>query len=226
MASTYATPIMFAKEKNLFMLFATLKFGAAGAVTLVQPHSKGLCSASLVTYPFTGTTANASPTVTAVSSFVGLYPGMVVQDSGPTNVNQAITSMNGGAGTITLAGNATGTNTGLTASGGAYRLQFGQQAGVRLDTYNTLLAINHQWNQSGSQGSASVLALAPNAPNSFVVQNNIGIRTIPSTAATAITDASIVIQFGSGSGATFTAAVPNNGDVCLVRIALGNSTAP
>lgn len=221
----YVRPIAFAFEPDVVSIFAKVTFGASGAPTLDTNNSKGLCSFLLNTISFTGTTANASPTVSVVSSFAGLYKGMTVQDSGPTNVNQAISSFNAGGSTITLGGNATGTNTGLTATGGQYILQLGQQAGVRLDAYNKLLDFSYVWDQTTAQGSASVLALAPNAPSIFIVGNTTSVRTIPGTATSAATDCTLKLQMGSGSGTSFAAAVPNNGDVLRFWIALCRSSA-
>lgn len=227
MANRYGTPILFAMEKNVTLLSARISFGANGVPTLDSANSKGFCNVSLGSISFTGTTANASPTVSSVSSFAGLYKGMTVQDSGPTNVNSTISSMNAGGGTITLAGNATGTNTGLTASGGRYVLQLGTQAGVRLDTYYKMLFMDFCWDVSSAaaQGGASTLALAPANLVPFVVGNNVNVRTIPGTAASAATDASITIQMGTSSGSNFTAGVPASGEVLRIYLALCNSSA-
>ena len=66
-----------------------------------------------VTAAITGTTANASPTVTSVSSFVGLVVGQPITG---TNIpaGTVIQALNPTAATITLSQNATGTNSGLT----------------------------------------------------------------------------------------------------------------
>jgi hypothetical protein len=221
----FARPIMFALEPDLVFLSARLTFGASGAVTLDTKNSKGFCAATLNTIAFTGTTANSSPTISSVSSFAGLYPGMTVQDSGPTHVNSTISSMSTGGDTITLAANATGTNTGLTAFGGQYVLQFGRTAGVNLDTYNKLLFMDSSWDESGSQGSASALALAPAGPISFIVGNNISIRTIPSTSTSVNTDATVTVQFGSGQGTSFTAYAPASGEAVRLFFVLCRSGA-
>jgi len=124
-----------------------------------------------------------------------------------------------------MSGNATGTNTGLTAFGGVYTVQFGQQAAVRLDTYNKLLYMDAQWDESGSQGGASTLALGPGNPVITVVQNNITTRTIPPTAASVLTDATINIAFGTGSGTSFTVSAPQNGEVLRLAFTFCRSGA-
>jgi len=115
--------------------------------------------------------------------------------------------------------------TALTASSGLYVLQLGAQAAVRLDAYNKLLSFQHSWDESGSQGGASTLALAPNAPSAFITSNNVSIRTIPQTAASVLTDCTLSLQFGSGSGTSFVAAIPNNGDVARIYLCLSRSGA-
>lgn len=216
--------IHFAFEPDMVAVFARLSFGAAGAITLDTKNSKGICNASINTISFTGTTAASSPTVTAVSSFAGLYAGMTVSDGGVhIPANTTISSMNPGGGTITLSQNATGTNTGLSATGGQYLLQFGTQAGVRLDTYNKLLFMDAVWDESGSQGGPSTAALGPGNPVVFIVGNNIGVRTIPATATSVNMDATIVLQFGSGAGASFVAANPTSGEVLRLAFTLCRS---
>lgn len=222
----YITTVQYSLEKNLTSLFARITFGAGGVPTLDTQNSKGICNVSLNAVSFTGTTSSGSPTITAVSSFAGLYNGMTVQDSGPTNVNQKISSMSAGGPTITLAGNATGTNTGLTATGGQYLIQFGAQAGVRLDTQYKFLGIGHNWDESANQGGASTLALAPLAPSMFVVGNKTSVRTIPQTAASVLTDCTLLLQFGSGSGSSFVAAAPSSGDAVRIEFIFGNCSAP
>lgn len=74
----------------------------------------------------TGTTANASPTVTAVTiaapnSFNSLVVGMAITG---TNIpgGTTISAFNATAATITLSANATGTNTGLSVASGVVQL--------------------------------------------------------------------------------------------------------
>ncbi len=226
MADRYSSAVLFAMEKNLTFLYAHLTFGAAGAVTLDTQNSKGFCNASLTSVAFTATSSNGSGSLTAVSSFAGIYPGMTIKDAGPTHVNQVLSSANAGAGTMTLAGNATGTNTGLFATGGSYTLQLGRNAGVNLDTYYKLLMVQACWDESGSQGGASSLALAPAAPVVFLSGNNSRIRTIPGTAATALTDATLTITVGTGTGTSFVAAAPASGEGLYLAFAFGNCSAP
>ena len=221
----FVRPIMFAFEPDMVFVAAKVSFGASGAPTLDTKNSKGVCNISLNTETFTGTTANASPTVSAVSSFAGLYPGMLVSDGG-VHIPAAttISSMNAGAGTITLSQNATGTNTGLTATGG-YIVQFGTQAGVRLDAYNKLLVVQHIWDETGLPGTASVAAGSPQAPNMIINGNNISIRTIPGTVASALSDASITVYFGTVSAGQFTVVSPGNGEICRLMFKLVRSGA-
>lgn len=227
MADRYGTAVLFSLEKNIWAVFARITFGAAGAPTLDTQNSKGFCNVALSQVAFTGTTANSSNSVTSVSSFAGLYPGMLVQDSGPTHVNQLISSFTAGSDLLTLAGNATGTNTGLVASGGQYTLQLGTQAGVRLDSWYKLLEFQYSWDESGSQGGASTLALAPAAPNVFLVGNRTTIRTVPATATSGTTDCTLTFQCGTGAGTSFTSAVaPNNGDALRIACVFGNCSAP
>lgn len=211
-------PVMFAFEPDVVSVYANLSFGAAGAVTLNQTQansSKGICNVVLTSVSFTGTTS-ASVTVTSVSSFAGLYPGMTVTG---TNVPAAttISSMNAGAGTITLSQAATGVNTGLSAAGGLYTVSFGSQFTPfkRLDAYVKLLACKADFDVSGAQGGASTLALAPAAPNAFIVNNSISIAT----------SASIALQFGSGAGTSFVAGVPANGERVRIAFMFSRSTA-
>lgn len=225
MGDRYGTAVLFSLEKNIICLYARVTFGAAGAPTLDTNNSKGFCNIALKTIAFTGT-SSASTSVTSISSFAGLYPGMAVVDSGPTHVNSTIASMNGGADTLTLADAATGTNTGLTASGGQYTLQLGTQAGVRLDSWYKLLQFQYSWDESGSQGTASTLALAPAAPNVFMVGNRTAIRTVPATATSNSTDCTLTFQTGSGAGTSFTAVAPGNGDALRLALVFGNCSAP
>lgn len=68
---------------------------------------------SAPTISITGTTANASPTITNVSAAV--FPGELVSDGG-THIPAGATIITGAAagGNATMSANATGTNTGLT----------------------------------------------------------------------------------------------------------------
>lgn len=215
---------MFAFEPDVVSVFANIQFGAAGAPSFIVgtntqsnnvPTNKGLCSIALNSITFTGTNST-SVTISAVSSFVGLYVGMTVTG---TNVpaNTTISSMNGGAGTITLNQATTGVNTSFTATGGQYTLTFGTQLTpfAKLDTYVRLLSFAPIWNMDGLQGSASTLASSPIAPFIFLVSNNITNSSL----------ANIMFQCGTLNVATFVAANPANGAKLKIGIQLTRSTA-
>lgn len=221
----FVRPILFAFEPDLVFAYLRCVWGAAGAFTLDTNHSKGICNFTKNVISFTGTTS-ASVTVTGVSSFAGLYNGMTVSDGG-THVpaNTTISAMNPGAGTITLSQAATGTNTGLTATGGQYTVQFGSQAGVRLDVYVRLLGMKFIFNEISLQGGVSTGASAPAASTLFLVGNNISTRTIPPTPAANLTDATLQLQFGNGGGSSFVAADPANGEIVHVGFEFTRSTA-
>lgn len=223
MANRYTTVKLNSLQKELNFVYAEVSFGAAGAPSLLVPQSKGVCNVSINSIAFTGTTGNTSTSVTAVTNYAGLYPGMTVTGTG-IPASTTISSMNAGAGTLTLsqAATATGTVT-ITASGGQYLVQFGQQAGVRLDGYYKLLGITHNWSEIGLQGNATTLASAPAAPLMFIVSNNTSIRTIPNTIATNLTDCTVGLQFGNGSGSSFVAAVPANGERVRLEFVFTNS---
>lgn len=208
-------PIMFCFEPSVVFQFNQINFGAAGAPTLTALNSKGACNIALNSIAFTGT-SSASVTVTSVSSFAGLYNGMTVTG---TNIPAAttISSMNPGAGTITLSQAATGANTGLSASGGQYTLTLGSQFTPfkRLDAYVKLLGVNHAWDESGLQGGASTGASAPAAPNLFIVGNNVSNGSL----------ASVVFQTGSGVGSAFVANNPANGEILRLALKLCRSSA-
>lgn len=220
----FARPVVFAMEPDVVFLFMKCAFGASGAPTLDTNQSKGICNITRNSIAFTGTTAGASPTVSSVNTFVGLYNGMTVTG---TNIpaSTTISSMNAGAGTITLSQNANGVNAGLTAVGGQYTIQLGAQAGVRFDTYNKLLGLNLCWDESASQGGASTAASSPAAPFMFQVGNNVSVKTVPPTVAANLTDATFQVQFGTLSAGTFVAADPRNGDVVRIAIQLCRSGA-
>jgi hypothetical protein len=217
MANRLLRAVDFTFEPDVVTVYAQLNFSAGGAVTYTPLNSKGICAVTPNSISITGTTTSSSPTVTSVSSFVGIYNGMTVTG---TNIpaNTTISSMNAAGGTITLSQNATGANTGLTISGGQYLIQFGQQAGVRLDTYNKLLYVDSVWDESTNQGSLNTSAVGPGNPVVFVVGNNIAKRTIPPVGNSANTDATITLQFGSGAGSSFVAANPTSGEVLRLAI--------
>lgn len=217
--------VNFTLQAQIVTLFGKISFGAAGAPSLDTNFSKGFCNVTAGTIAFTGTTDGSTAVVTAVSSFAGLYVGMTVTGTG-VPASTTISSMSAGAGTVTLSANTTQAHTEtLTASGGRYVVQLGQQAGVRLDTYNHLMCLTYMWDQVPSQGNASTLALAPNAPEMFMVGNNTAVITIPGTSTSPTTDATFTIQFGSGNGTSFVAGVPNNGDAIKLTLAMARSSA-
>lgn len=211
-------PIMFAFEPDVVFAFAKMSFGASGVPTLDTKNSKGFCDVRQQVIAITGTTANASPTVTSVSSFVGLYVGMFIDDGG-TNVavGTTISAMNPGAGTITLSANATGTNTGLNVTGG-YILTLGQLYKTRLDAYNKLLDLNYTFDLTGLQGGVSTGASAPAAPQLFLTANNISNAAL----------ANIIFQTGNGTDAAnlpFKSIVPANGEILRLTLKLCRSGA-
>ncbi len=111
---------------------------------------------------------------------------------------------------------------------GQYILQLGQQAAQRLDTYVKVLQLQHSFDETTGSATGGVLQkqLAPNAPSMVWIQNNTKTRTIPATATSGSTDASITVQFGNGSGSNFTAGVPTPGEAVRIVMVMGNSTAP
>lgn len=233
MASTYGTPVNFTKEKNVWTLSAQLLFGPNGAVSLVQNNSKGFCAVNQESVAFTGATTNSSTTFSSVSSYDGIFAGMTI--TGPAGELQAATtvgSWSATAKTIVLSKQAITTNTAgaYNATGGRYRLQLGTQAITQLTPYVKLLGVNATYDVStGSvSGGVGVAQGAPQATLSFIVDNQVSIKTVPPTLATNSTDASIAIQFGNGAGpgTGFQVAVPGDGEIIRIDLLLGNSTAP
>lgn len=226
MANRLMHPVMFAFEADTCHLFAKISFGAAGAPTLDTTQCKGFCNITRKTISITGDITNASPTVSNVSSFAGIYNGMSITGTG-IPANTTISAKNPGAGTITLSQNATATTSTLAISvaGGQYVIQLGRQAGVQLDTYTKLLGLSHNWDESGLQGGVSTGASSPAAPAMFIVGNNTKVVTSPRTIATALTDATLTIQFGHFSGATFVAADPASGEIVRLAAQFSRSTA-
>lgn len=227
MANRDYSPVMFALEKNVVFLSAHITFDAAGAPILDTMNSKGICNVALNTTTFSGTTTSSATSVGTVSSFANLFVGMSVTGTG-LQANTKIATLVPGTDSLTLDTPVnTGTIGSLTVSGGQYVVQFGTQAGVRLDTYYKLLSITASWDEtSGSAtGTATQAQLAPAAPNMFMVTNKTTVRTIPATATSPNTDCTVVLQFGSGSGTSFVAANPNPGDSVRLLFVLGNSSA-
>jgi len=212
----YVRPVMFAFEPDVVFQFTKIGFGAGGAPVLDTKNSKGVCDVSLNQIAFTGVTAAASPVITGVTDFTGLYVGMTIVGTGVA-VGSTIISMNPGAGTITLSLPATGANTGLTASGGQLTITFGSQFTPfkRLDTYVKLLGLSGIWDESDMQGGVATAAIAPSAPDIIIVENNISIAGL----------ASIVIQLGSRDTGVFVAKNPANGEMLRLSFSLCRSTA-
>lgn len=228
MASTYGRPVAFTKEGNVWTLSAHVTFSGAGP-SLDTSNSKGICSFAKQSLVFTGATVSSSATVTSVSSFQGLYTGMTVTGSG--------VAASSTIGTITASTKSfilnKAVDTGndpitLTASGGRYVMQFGQQAAQRLDAWYKLLYVQESWDMSAASasGSAGLAALSPNGPLMFVAQNNTSVRTIPATSTSGSSDCSLSLQFGSGRGASFVANDPVAGEGVRILVVFGNLSAP
>lgn len=240
MANEYGTPVLFTKEKNVWVLSARVVFDTNGAPTLDVTQSKGFCAIWQNTPTFTGGTTNSTTTIGTVSSFQGLFAGMNLTISSSATFNTSNT-----LGSITAAGSALNTFVAgnqaifsipslqfVAGSGGGgtgqYILQLGQQAATRLQVYPKLLMLQHSFDETtGSAiGGVSQQQLAPLAPSMVLVANNTKIRTIPQTATSGSTDASITVQFGTGMGRNFQAAAPAAGEAVRIVMVMGNSTAP
>lgn len=219
-------PVMFAFEPDVVSIYGQISFGSAGAPTLSQANSKGLCNITRQTVSITGDIANTSPTVSNVSSFLGLYVGMSISGTG-IPASTTILSMSAGSGTITLSQNATATTPTLAISvnGGQYLIQLGQQAGVRLDAYNKLLWVKHLWDLTGLPGAVSTQASTPAAPDMFLIKNNVSVLTVPPTVASALTSATFTVQFGTWSAGTFGAKDPASGEIVRLSLKLSRSSA-
>lgn len=232
MANRNFTPVMFGLEKNIVTLAARVVFNAGGVPVLDTINSKGICSVKNETIAFTASTVTSSSFLGTVSSFRGIYPGMnLIGSTGALQSSTSIVETRTPAGAITLSGfpTATGNAVSLFATGGRYRFQFGAQEALRLDSYNKVLGIDGMWFETTSSFGSATASLIPAAPDMFVADNRIAIRTIPQTTTSGSTDCSIVLQTGQvvGSGITsfFRAGFPANGEVLHVVFTLGNSTA-
>ena len=245
MATGYGTPVRFTKEKNVWDLFGVFNIGSGGAINVAtvntsggpQYINKGIANVWQNTPTFTGATSSGSATITSVSSFFGIFSGMAITGAGSVAVVGTITTSTGSIvmSSPALTPSASGT---FVASGGQYIFQFGVQNNVgsltqsaRLDTYNRLLDFNASYDAStgSSIGTATQQALAPSASQYFVIQNNINVKTIPFTATSASTDASLIVQFGNAAGATgssFVPSVPQSGTAVRFNFTFGNTTAP
>lgn len=219
-------PVQFAFEPDVVNIFGKISFGAAGAPTMDTTQCKGLCNVTRKSISITGDIANTSPTVSNVSSFAGLYNGMSITGTG-IPASTTILSMTPGSGTITLSANATATTSTLaiTVAGGQYVIQLGRTAGVNLDTYNKLLGLHHTWDETGLQGGASTGASSPAAPAMFLVGNLTNTVTVPPTVASALTSATLTVQFGTLSAGTFVAKDPASGEIVRLALQMCRSSA-
>lgn len=230
MAGRNYTPVMFGLEKNIVSLFCRVVFNPSGVAVLDTNNSKGICAFNLETVSFTGATTNSSSSVGTVSSFVGLYTGMTVTGAaGSIQSGTTIGTISAATDSLVLSKQAILTNAAnpLVASGGRYRVQFGSLAGVNLDAYNRILSMSVMpfETTSSSSGGVSVAQFAPGVDKVFVVNNQVSIRTIPSTAASVSTDCSLALQMGTGVGTNFVVQTPAAGESYYFHFLLSNSTA-
>lgn len=227
MANRYNTPVVFAMEPNIMTLAARVTFGATGVPTVDAINSKGIANVWNQTIAFSGATSSGSSTITSVSSFAGLYTGQTISGSGIAGT-PTIGTISASTGSVVLSGpvGAAGT-TAFQSSGGRYVFQFGLNVGNRLDSYYKLLWTKAEFHETSASASGSFLvaALAPAAPNAFVVANNTKTRTIPATATSGSTDCSLAIQLGAGVGTGFVAGNPVAGETMHVLFVFGNSSA-
>lgn len=242
MANRNYSPLHFALEKNVVTLSARVVFDTNGSPILDPINSKGIAAIHSESVSFTGATSSGSSTIGTISSFRGIYTGMNVTSSATARDGTMVTALRAG---VTLSVGAdkpfeVNDPVSFVASGGRYRIQFGAQEVVRLDTYNKIMYTQISWHEttSSANGTATSVALNPIAPQMFVVDNKIATKTVPPTITTNSTDASIAIQLGFttgsgsytvGSGATngnvFVARNPQAGEVMHLLFVLGNSTA-
>lgn len=247
MANEYGTPVLFAKEKNVWILSARITFDANGAAALDTTQSKGFCAVWQNTPTFTAGTNGSSSLLGSVSSFQGLFSGMNLTIASSlaiitTATVGSITAANAllNKFSVTAANNAqsgwpqfdTPSVTFIAGSGGGgtgqYILQLGQQAAQRLQTYNKILMVQHSFDETtGSAiGGVSQQQLAPANPSMVLIGNQTRVRTIPATSTSGSTDASITVQFGQGTGRNFVAGTPAAGEAVRIVLVMGNSTAP
>lgn len=233
MANIYGTPVLFTKEKNVWTLVATVQFGPSGAVSLNTSASKGFCAVWNESVAFSGGTTNSTTTLGSISSFDGLFAGMTVTGpAGELQGSTVISSFSAAGKSLVLSKQTITTDTAgsYNATGGRIRLQLGTQAAQQLTPFVKLLGVDVKFDVStgSAGGTATQLQLAPSAPNVFVVDNLVSVRTIPQVATSGSTDASIALQFGSGVGPVtgFQAGNPADGEIAHIVLILGNSTAP
>lgn len=227
MANRYQNPVQFAMEPNVVFLSAHVTFGATGVPTLDNINSKGICNFAVDTVTFNANSVGSSATLSSVTSFAGLFVGQTVSGA----VSGTIASITAASGLITLA-SGTGVPTSnagvMFVNTGRYRVQFGTQAAVRLDSYYKFLGLSYSWDMSASSasGGALVQALSPAASDVFMVQNNTRVRTIPRTSTSGSTDCSLVLEVGSQSNQNvFTAVAPVAGSGLRIVFVFGNSSA-
>lgn len=237
MAATYGSPVLFTKEKNVWVLSARIVFDANGAPTLDTTQSKGFCAVWQNTPTFTGGTSNSLSMVGTVSSFAQIFSGMNLTISSSATFNTTVTINSVSVATqsfnvskqgifdipaITFVAGSAGGGT------GQYILQLGQQAATRLDTYPKVLQVQHSFDMTTGScvGTATQQQLSPKAPQMVWIRDQTKVKTIPTTATSGSSDATIMVQFGSGVGSAFTAAVPDAGSAVRIVLVMGNSTAP
>lgn len=242
MANEYGTAVQFTKEKNVWFLSARLVFDANGAATLDTNNSKGFCNVWQNTPTFQAGTTQSSSAIGTVSSFQGLFSGMnlTVSSGGAFNATETLGSITAATGTFNLVTQSGSTGfpnfsipsttfvAGSAGGGtGQYILQLGQ-ATNRVQTWVKVLSITHAFDMtSGSaQGAALVQQLAPASPSMVLIDNNTTQKTIPPTSTSASSDATIIVQFGSGTGKNFQAGFPAAGESVRINMILGNSSAP
>lgn len=227
MANRYNNPVSFAMEPNMVTLAAQVTFGATGVPTVNALNSKGIANVWNQSVAFSGATSSGSSTITSVSSFAGLFTGMTISGTGVVGT-PTIGTISASTGSVVLSGVVGAASaTAFQATGGRLIFQFGLNNGNRLDPYYKVLFVHTSWDESSASasGSAGVAAFAPSGGQGFLVKNNINIRTIPQTQATASTDCSLILQMGSGVGTGFVAKDPVGGEGLRVLFVLGNSSA-
>lgn len=244
MANEFGTAVSFTKEKNVWILSARITFDQNGAAALDTNNSKGFCNVWQNTPTFTAGTNGSSSLLGSVSSFRGLFPGMNLTTGSSVAfiASATIGSMSAanallGKFPVTAANNTQSgfpqvdvdAMTFIAGSGGGatgqYILQLGQ-ALSRVQTWPKLLAVQHSFDETTGSASGGVLQrqLAPNAPSMVLIKDNTKIKTIPASATSGSTDASITVQFGTGFGSNFQVGVPAPGEAVRIMLVLGNST--
>lgn len=224
MANRYNTSVQWALEPAVVFIGVHVTFGANGVPSVDAINSKGIANVWNQSLAFSGATSSGSSTITSVSSFTGLFTGMTI--SGPSVAGSpTIGTISAATGSVVLSG-PVGAGTSFFAAGGRFLYQFGLNNGNRLDSYYKLLDVHTSWDEtSGSASGVAVASLAPVSGQGFMVANNSRVRTIPQTQATASTDCSIAIQYGTGVGTGFVAKDPLAGEALRVMFVFGNSSA-